>query len=350
MKISGTTGWRSPSNIAVVKYWGKKGFQLPVNPSISMTLTNCYTETIIEYSEKRSGDTVSFDFLFQGKKDIRFEERTAHFLKMVSDELPVLKQFHFKIRSSNSFPHSAGIASSASSFSSMALCLCQISRNVTEIEDDDALFLRNASRLARLGSGSACRSVYGGWVLWGEIPAIKCSSDYYANPLEYSSDNTFNDYYDAILVVDSGIKQVNSSRGHKLMENNPFREIRSAASFRNVDDLLKALQSGDEKTFSIIAEKEAAVLHAMFLTSDPHFILIRPGTLQILNTLYRVRQETGMLFSFTLDAGPNIHLFYSEAIREKMVALIKSELTPFCENGFWIDDKIGKGPVMTQNN
>jgi diphosphomevalonate decarboxylase len=349
MKRSGTTGWRSPANIAVVKYWGKKGFQLPVNPSVSMTLTNCFTETIIEYNEKRSGQSASFDLLFQGTRDKQFEEKTGALLKLASDEYPVLKQFHFSIMSSNSFPHSAGIASSASSLSAMALCICQINRDVSEITDDDGHFFRNASRLARLGSGSACRSVYGGWVLWGKMPLIKDSSDDYAIPLSDFSANVFNDYYDAILVVDSGIKQVTSSSGHKLMENNPFREARINNSFRNVNDLLKVLKSGDEKNFGIIAEKEAAILHAMFLTSDPYFITIRPGTLQIINILYRVRQETGMLFSFTLDAGPNIHLIYPGSIREKMVAIIKSELTTFCENGFWIDDKIGKGPAIIQN-
>ncbi len=349
MKGTKRTTWRSPSNIALVKYWGKKGIQLPMNPSVSMTLTSCYTETAIEYTEKKITDNPGFTFLFEGKKNLRFEEKIGAFLKTALKELPVLEQLQLNISSSNSFPHSAGIASSASSMSSLALCLCQINREVSGIEEDEELFLKKASHLARLGSGSACRSIYGGWVLWGEIREIEYSSDDYAVPVSYLSDKIFRTFYDAILIVDSGVKQVPSSMGHRLMESNPYKEEKIKTSIQNAHELIHALKNGNEKHLRDITEYEAANLHAMFLTSNPYYVLIMPETLHIINKLKRLREDTGIPFTFTLDAGPNIHLLYPEAVREKMVSFIKSELTPFCENGRWIDDKIGKGPELVQS-
>lgn len=173
---SGKTIWRSPSNIAIVKYWGKKGYKQPANPSISMTLSKCYTETSVEYT-LNTGSDIALNFKFQGEKKAGFEEKVLHFLETARGELPGIRDLQLNIESSNSFPHSAGIASSASAMSSLALCLCNIDRKVTGISEDEEPFYRKASRLARLGSGSACRSVYGGWVLWGKMDDESGSSD-----------------------------------------------------------------------------------------------------------------------------------------------------------------------------
>lgn len=346
---SGRTAWRSPSNIALVKYWGKKGFQLPVNPSVSMTLTNCYTETSIEYTQKTNSENPAFSFLFDGGKNILFEKRISMFLKIAIKELPGLRNLHLKIESSNSFPHSAGIASSASSISSLALCLCHINQQVSDTNENEEQFFRKASHLARLGSGSACRSIYGGWVLWGKTSEIEYSSDDYAIPVSNFSHKIFNTYYDSILIVNSGIKQVTSSQGHEIMESNPYKEIKFETGKLNAFKLINALKSGDEKLFRNIIESEAAGLHAMFLTSNQPYVLIKPESLHIINKLNKFRQDSGLEFSFTLDAGPNIHLLYPGVIRDKMIPFIKSELTPFCENGMWIDDIMGKGPELIQN-
>lgn len=346
---SGIIAWRSPSNIAVVKYWGKKGFQLPGNSSVSMSLTNCFTETKIEYSQKTVPDTPSFSFLFQGERSVDFETRTGRFLEIAMRELPALKNLHLQIESSNSFPHSAGIASSASAISSMALCLCSINQQVSNTTETQEHFLCRASQLARLGSGSACRSIYGGWVLWGETMGFMSSSDDFAVPVPDLSNNIFSTYYDAILIVNSGIKKVKSSEGHKLMEANPYREIKFRTGNQNAVKLLGALSSGNSQLFRNIAEYEAMSLHAMFLTSDPSFLLIKSETLHIINSLNRFRSDTGLEFSFTLDAGPNIHLLYPESARARLVSLIETDLVAYCENGMWIDDRIGRGPELIQN-
>lgn len=346
MSQSGKITWRSPSNIAVVKYWGKRGFQLPGNSSVSMTLRDCYTETTVEFSQKTGSDSPSFSFLFHGEKNVDFETRTGRFLEIARRELPALKHLHLQIESSNSFPHSAGMASSASSISALALCLCSVNNQVSENTENKEHFLRSASHLARLGSGSACRSVYGGWVLWGKTSGIMISSDDFAVPVSDLSDNIFSTYYDAILIVNSGIKKVKSSEGHKLMEANPYKEIKFKTGNNNAKKLLNALKNEDEHLFRDITENEAMNLHAMFLTSHPSFILIKPETLHIINRLTRFRSDTGLEFSFTLDAGPNIHLLYPESVRDTLLAFIKSDLTYFCEDGRWIDDRIGKGPEL----
>jgi len=345
---SGKTAWRSPSNIAVVKYWGKKGYQVPANPSVSMTLTKCCTETSMEYKKKANSASPSFDFLFQGEKNILFEKRTSLFLESAINALPSLKDLHLNIETSNSFPHSAGIASSASSISSLALCLIEINRQVSGNYENEEQFFRKASHLARLGSGSACRSIYGGWVLWGEISGIEHSSDDYAIPLSDSLHRNFINWYDSILVVNSGVKQVTSSQGHTKMESNPYKEIKYETGRKNALASITALKTGDEKLLRKVTEYEAASLHSMFLLSDPPYILIKPESLQIINKIVRFRQDSGLEFSFTLDAGPNIHLLYPESIRDMMISFIKSELILFCEDGMWIDDIMGKGPESIQ--
>jgi diphosphomevalonate decarboxylase len=343
---SGRTAWRSPSNIALVKYWGKKGFQLPANPSISMTLSNCYTETRVEFSHKAYSESPAFSYLFEGEKNTGFEQRIFRFLEEAMKELHCLKHLHLTIESSNSFPHSAGIASSASFISSLALCLCHLNQQFSEIIEDEKHFLRNASRIARIGSGSACRSVYGGWVLWGKIPEIELSSDDYAIPLSLSLHEKFNNWYDAVLIVNSGIKHITSSEGHKKMESNPFKETKFETGRQNALALMNVLKKGDEELLRKITEFEAASLHSMFLLGDSPYILIKPESLQIIDKLISFRQESGLEFTFTLDAGPNIHLLYPEMIRDKMITLITSELLQFCERGKWIDDRIGNGPEL----
>lgn len=344
MARKGKIAWRSPSNIALVKYWGKKGYQLPLNPSVSMTLTNCYTETTIEYTHRDDIKGPTFNFLFHGERNVQFEKKVGSFLEIAAKGLPALNSLQLDVNTANSFPHSAGIASSASSLSSLALCLLQINNEVTGIKMNEEDFLRKVSYLSRLGSGSACRSIYGDWVLWGDTTAIANSSDEYAISLTNHVAEKFNSYYDAILIVNSDEKPISSSLGHKLMDSNPYKESRTSTGKSNAVNLIDALKSGNEKMFSDIVEFEAANLHAMFLTSHPYFILVKPETLRIINRLKQFREETNLEFTFTLDAGPNIHLLYSADIRDKMLPFIKSELLALCEDGKWIDDKIGKGP------
>ena len=178
--------FKAPSNIALVKYWGKKGEQLPANPSISFTLSHCYTETSIAY-QRRSASSIaanapfSFDFSFDGQPKPSFHPKIEAFFARIAPYLPFLTDYHFSIHSHNSFPHSSGIASSASAMAALSVCLMQVARELGHTYSEEE-FWQKASFLARLGSGSACRSVKGSIVVWGQHPSIEGSSDDYGIP------------------------------------------------------------------------------------------------------------------------------------------------------------------------
>src|SRR5690606_34889499 len=167
----GIVSWQSPSNIALVKYWGKYGEQLPMNPSISFTLNNCHTKTSMAFEPKTS---IGFEFevFLDGKREESFEPKIQKFFERVECYLPFLKDFKFKIETTNSFPHSSGIASSASGMSALALCLMDMERQM-QPDITENYFLEKASFLARLGSGSACRSLEGPIIVWGEHEDIE---------------------------------------------------------------------------------------------------------------------------------------------------------------------------------
>ncbi len=200
----GKVAWRSPSNIALVKYWGKRPVQLPSNPSLSMTLNRAFTEMAFEYRLKEENDGMPLlEFLFEGHKKDDFEQKITTYLQSIFNEFPQLKEYSYKISSSNTFPHSTGIASSASSMSALGLCLAEMISRLNHIP----FSLRQASVLARLASGSACRSVYGGYVIWGHVPELDGTSDDYAIPVPFEVSKEFNDMRDAILVVSSEEKR-----------------------------------------------------------------------------------------------------------------------------------------------
>lgn len=150
--------WKCPSNIAIVKYWGKKPIQIPCNSSLSMTLSKSYTETTLELLEKKSNHEIELDYFFENQKNAQFENRIQKYLSEQQSHFPFLKDFALRIHSKNSFPHSAGIASSASAFGALALTLLDAAEHFSRKRDHDD-FIKTASNLARLGSGSACRSI-----------------------------------------------------------------------------------------------------------------------------------------------------------------------------------------------
>ena len=152
-----SVSWQSPSNIALVKYWGKTGRQLPLNPSLSMTLSEAYTETALVALPREVKGSAELDFWFEGEQNTAFGERMTRFLLSITDIFPWIEQVNLKLETHNTFPHSAGIASSASAFSALALCLCSLDAELNGIILDETEFRQKASYIARLGSGSACR-------------------------------------------------------------------------------------------------------------------------------------------------------------------------------------------------
>jgi diphosphomevalonate decarboxylase len=350
---NGTVSWQSPSNIALIKYWGKYGQQLPMNPSISFTLKNCNTKTSLSF-EKRSftknseNDGFNFEVFLNGKREKNFEPKIQKFFERIEVYLPFLKDFKFKIETSNSFPHSSGIASSASGMSALALCLMDMEQQM-EPSITPEYFAEKASFLARLGSGSACRSLEGPLIVWGEHPEIKGSSNCFGTKYPYKVHENFQNYQDTILLVDKGEKQVSSSLGHELMLDHPFAVERFRQAKDNLSKLIPVFENGDVSEFIKIVESEALSLHAMMMTSMPYFILMKPNTLEIINRIWKFRKDTESKICFTLDAGANVHILYPQAEKDSILKFIKDKLSQFCKNGEFIEDEVGLGASKIKN-
>jgi len=344
-KVKGIVGWKSPSNIALIKYWGKFGRQLPLNPSISFTLSQAYTQTIIEYKKKKESDKkIKIDFYFEGKLKPSFARRINKYFKSLLDIFPFITQLKFEINSDNSFPHSSGIASSASSMSSLALCLCSIERDIFKTDLTEEEFFRKASYVARLGSGSACRSIYPKAAIWGEMDEMDNSSDFYSTPISPCLHDVFRKFHDDILIVSKRAKSISSSEGHSIMSNHRFKDGRILQANKRLHFLLKALKNGDLDTFGEIVENEAYTLHGLMMSSEPAYILMEPNTVQITKKVREFRQNTKTPVYFSLDAGPNVHLLYPDFAAKTVEEFIDSQLVKYCKDKEYIKDYMGSGP------
>lgn len=339
-----TTSWRSPSNIALIKYWGKHSLQLPRNPSVSFTLSVCHTTMTLSVTP--NADQPGVQVKYDGQPKPSFEPKINTFLSMMKDRFLWLADAAIEIDSHNSFPHGAGIASSASAMSALALCLMDVNDQVTaNIADHDELWWQNISEIARIGSGSACRSVFPVISIWGETPVAKESNDLFAIPWEHQLAPVFKDYCDAILIVSSEEKAVSSSAGHKLMDTLPYAETRYREAFQNIESLCKSLQVENELgQFISIVESEALQLHALMMSGKDPYILMEPGTLSIIKEVWRFRKASGIPVCFTLDAGPNVHLLYPSTYAAPILDWINNNLSPYCAEGRYILDRVGSGP------
>lgn len=349
MNATGTqyeTAWSSPSNIALVKYWGKRGEQLPANPSISFSLNQAMTHTAIIATEGIHSGGISIEFKFEGTRNEVFENKLKLFLEKALRFFTWLDRVHLDIDSSNTFPHSSGIASSASAFSALALCLCDLHEKITGQALAD--FKQTASYWARIGSGSACRSVYGGFNLWGACNEIKESSDEYAVNIDQLVHPVFKNFCDTILIVEKGSKAVSSTAGHALLKAHPFAEIRYNTARENTGRLLEILGSGDLNAFIALVEYEALMLHALMMSSPTPFILMKPNTLAIIEKIKAFRNQTGTRLLFTLDAGANVHLLNPFDENTKVQEFIQSELIGYCQNGAYLCNAVGSGPLKTK--
>lgn len=322
-----------PSNIALIKYWGKYEGQIPANPSISFTLSNCKTETKMIF---KSGEKFSVKTFLAGKEETKFSEKIEKYFRSIEKYLSWILQGSFVIETENTFPHSSGIASSASGFGAIAKCLMEMDR---EFSDKDFFDVKKASFLARLGSGSACRSVYDGLVVWGEVNEVEGSSDLYA--VKYPNEEIhpiFRDFNDYVLLIHEGQKSVSSTVGHGLMNTNPYAERRFQEARENFVPMKDILKLGDLQDFMKLVEHEALTLHAMMMMSDPAFILMQTGTLQVINRVWEFRKETNLPLFFTLDAGANVHLLFPSEKKAEISNFIEIELLQYTQNGGIVRD------------
>lgn len=328
----------APANIAWVKYWGKKGHQLPANPSLSLTLKESVTHTKLSATP---ADELKVELLFEGSLGVAFGKKIETYLAHLTKDLPLLGRYHYKIESRNTFPHSSGIASSASSQAALAILIGRLLAKASSSELD----MNAVGSLARLGSGSACRSLMGGFVSWGESEYLPGSSDLHATEV-INVHNDFKQTRDCILIVSSKEKEVSSRQGHSHMLAHPYAAARTQQANLHYQETLSALKVGDWQKAGEIMEADALALHALMMTGHPGFILLEPGSLEIIRLVRLFRQDSKVPVYFTIDAGPNIHLIYPEEAHVKVEAFVRHELLRLTEKGtgvIW--DRLGMGPV-----
>ena len=337
--------WSSPSNIALVKYWGKNKDQTPKNSSISFTLSNCNTKTSVVFSKiEKKLDTVLFTISYDGKIQNDFRPKIEKYFASIIQYCPYLLHFNLEINTKNTFPHSSGIASSASGMSALSLCIMSLEKEITKDDLSANFFFLKASFLSRIGSGSACRSVYGGFNIWGKHKDFEQSSDLFSVQLNQSISTEFENFQDTILLVDENKKDVSSSAGHSLMDNHPFSMDRYMIANKNTSALKIILEKGDLFAFCELVEKEAMMLHSLMMTSSPSYVLMKPETLEIIDKIKSFRNRNKVPVCFTLDAGANVHVLYPEKDSKSVLDFINSKLSKYCFQGKFIKDHLGKGP------
>jgi diphosphomevalonate decarboxylase len=267
---------KAPANIALIKYWGKRDekLRLPANSSISMNLSEAYTVTSVEFNKKFKFDSLSINDL----KVIRNISKINDFAK---------------VESKNNFPKSSGNASSASGFAALTVAAASAAGlNLAE---------RELSILARMGSGSACRSIPDGFVEW---KMGTTTNDSYAHSL--FAPNFWN-ICDLIVIVGEGNKKVSSTEGHAEAASSPFYKTRIAGMENKVKEIKSAIKGKDFTELGEILEAEAVNMHTVMMTSNPPLYYWKPETLNVMAGVIELR-EKGLESYFTIDAGPNVHV------------------------------------------
>lgn len=311
----------SPANIAFIKYWGKKNpkLNIPYNDSISMNLDSCLTKTTTEFDPKLKKDGV-----FIGGVEVEGDkrQRVVKILDLIRRKANI--KTYATVKSENNFPSDAGIASSASGFSALALSASGAAGL--------SLSEKELSRLARMGSGSACRSIPDGFTLWKKGKDDLSSFAFQIAP------PGFWDLRDVIAVTSTEGKKVSSGEGHELATSSPYFALRIKNMGRRISNLKKALLEKDIKKFGSLMEEEAIDLHLMAMSSKPPVYYWNGGTLEVMHEVIRLR-ENGIFCYFTMDAGSNVHIICLGKDEPKVKNAIKK--LPLVKNV--ISNKVGKG-------
>jgi len=318
----------SPANIAFIKFWGKRDplLNIPFNNSISMNLSNCLTTTTVEFNPNFLDDSVSVDGkeVLDSKKD-----RVIRILNLVRKKSKI--DLKAKVVSQNNFPQGAGIASSASAFSALALASSRAA--------GFSLPQKQLSILARRGSGSACRSVIDGFSEWKAGTSDKTS---------YSIQIAKPDYWglrDVVVVVDQKEKKVGSTEGHELATSSPYFRPRLKLLPMRIRKLKGAFFNKDFEKFGKIVEEEAVDLHMMAMTSTPPVFYWNEGTMEIIHAVQEWR-KSGLNVFFTIDAGPNVHII----CLQKDIDKIDNEVKKLKNVLFTIENKPGKGARLADKH
>ncbi|MFW9941642.1 MAG: diphosphomevalonate decarboxylase [Candidatus Thorarchaeota archaeon] len=311
------------SNIALIKYWGhwnkvSPQLNIPSNDSVSMTKyglsenTHLQTHTTIEFSKDLiENEAILNNNLLKGR-DLERILKIIKPLKKISET-----DYNFKMVSFNDFPTQAGLASSAAGFAALTIAAAK-ALNLD-------LSQKELSTFARLGSGSAARSIHGGFVYWYRGSSHEtsyaeqiCSPDHFAINA-------------VIAIIDEGRKEVTSELGHELAKTSIFNATRVKKSHEQAKEIKKAILEDDFKKVGMITEKNSLYMHAVMMTSEPALFYWNPLTLEVIKKVLNMRKYEKIDCFFTIDAGPNVHCFSrpenSEYIQEMLLSIEGIEKT-----------------------
>ena len=326
----------APSNIALIKYWGKSDAtsQWPANDSLSMTLDHCRTVTTAVRCSSADHQVVLEDQQISRQEQGKIFAHIDRLCRATGHDGAKLD-----IVSRNTFPAGCGIASSASGFAALTLA---VAGALLEAGDLAALAQAGYDReqladLARLGSGSACRSLTGGFVHWQRGAAADGQKVTTCPGPELA---------DTIVVLSDKPKVVSSSAGHQTAWTSPLFAARIAGLPERLNRMRRALAAGDAETFGPLLEQDALDMHAVMLSSTPALNYFAPETAAFLAWIRRTRQETKLPVWFTMDAGPNVHLISHPGDQERLVGLIRRTYPEYR----LISDRTGSGPELSRTD
>ncbi len=294
----------APSNIAFIKYWGviDDMLRLPANTNISMNLSNLLTTTTVEFNSSFKEDEI----LFNGKKEENVSSRAIAQLNRIRKLANISEKA--KVVTENNFPTSTGLSSSASGFAALSDAGAKAAGlNLSEKE---------LSILARLGSGSACRSIPDGITEWKEGNSSETSYAVSLYPHDYW------DLVDVVAVVSVSKKDINTSEGHKLANTSPFFATRLSLINKKVELLKKYLQEKNFTAFGELIEAEALEFHAILITSTPSLLYWFPQTIRVMKQVKKWRSE-GLAVYFTINTGQDVHVLCQKKDAEKVAKFVE---------------------------
>lgn len=317
----------APANIAFVKYWGARDLNraIPCNPSISMTLSRCVSKCTVEPIE------ATVDEVWLAQSGGGFAAPPHDFAGRIRAQLDSIRAWAgwegaFRVATRTEFPSAAGLASSASGFAALTLA--------TVAALDRMASPQELSALARLsGSGSAARSVFGGYVEW---PAGGPADDPWAGPLATAEDW---DLRDVIAVVEIGPKAISSRDGHRRALTSPYYAKRLELVAGRLERTRQAIAARDLALLGPVLEEEAIDLHLIAMSSHPPIFYWSSGTVEVLRLIREMRQE-GVEAYATLDAGANVHVICPPESEDE----VADRLDDLSAVGFVIRDCVGPGP------
>jgi diphosphomevalonate decarboxylase len=329
----------APANIAFVKYWGARDLEraLPYHPSISMTLETCRSLTTVEARADLERDEVAIagDDGSLAPAPGPFAERVRRHLDAIRARTG--RRERFRVATRNSFPAAAGLASSASGFAALAVAAAR----ALELPGAEG---RELSVLARLsGSGSASRSVLGGFVEWPRrvewpAPGPEGTGEEDAAARQLAPAAHW-DLRCVIALLDTGPKQVSSLDGHRRAPSSPHFARRLELVPGRLATVRRAIRERDLAALGPVLETEAIELHAVAMTSEPPIFYWRPATLAVLARV-RALREAGIVAFSTMDAGANVHVICLPEAEPRVAAAL--EALPGVQG--ILRDRVGGGP------